>query len=74
MSRYIWMVALLLCVTSTALGQELQHLKISWEKNYLTVHGDFPGGELRTHYLEAYCRAGSTNQDWRTQSAPLNHC
>lgn len=47
-------------------------LKIAWEKNYLTIHGDFPGGDLRIHYLEAYCRPGSTDQDWPTKTV-LRH-
>jgi len=45
-------------------------LTISWEKNYLTIHGDFPGGELRTLYLEAYCRPGSTDREWRETVIP----
>lgn len=40
-------------------------LRIDWDKNFLTLRGDFPGGEIRVHYLEAYCRAGSTNRDWK---------
>ena len=39
-------------------------LTISWEQNNLTIYGDFPGGEIRIHYLEAYCRPGSTDRDW----------
>ncbi len=40
-------------------------LKINWEKNYLTIRGDeLPGGSMTVHYLEAYCRAGSTDADW----------
>lgn len=39
-------------------------LTISWENNYLTIHGNFPGGTIRIHYLEAYCRPGSTDRDW----------
>jgi hypothetical protein len=68
MGRFFWLPALLLCAASLAIGQESPGLSISWDKNYLTVRGDFPGGEMRTHYLEAYCRPGSTNQDWRTQT------
>ena len=49
-------------------AQDAKPLTISWDRNFLSVHGDFPGEELRTNYLEAYCRAGSTNQDWRTQT------
>ena len=43
-------------------------LVINWDKNFLTVAGDFPGGEIKINYLEAYCRAGSTDADWRTHT------
>jgi hypothetical protein len=40
-------------------------LKLRWEKNYLTISGpQLPGGEMEVNYLEAYCRAGSTDADW----------
>jgi len=52
-----------LCVLSSA-EPSSSGLTISWEKNYLTIRGDFPGEEIRTNYLEAYCRPGSTDRDW----------
>ncbi len=40
-------------------------MKLHWEKNYLTISGEqIPGEEIKIHYLEAYCRAGSTDADW----------
>ncbi len=40
-------------------------MKVSWEKNYLTIQGDhLPGKEMKIHYLEAYCRANSQTTDW----------
>src|SRR4051794_17677981 len=45
-------------------------LTIAWEKNFLTIRGDFRGGELRTLYLEAYCRPGSTDREWRDTVIP----
>ena len=40
-------------------------LQLLWEKNYLTISGDhLSGKEMKIHYLEAYCRAGSTDADW----------
>ena len=40
-------------------------LTLSWEKNYLTIHGPkLPGGTMQIHYIEAYCRPGSTDADW----------
>ena len=33
--------------------------------NLLIVHGPhLPGGEIRINYLEAFCRASSTETDW----------
>ena len=44
-------------------------LEISWKDNYLTIRADpeappLPGGEIKIHYLEAYCRANSQTTDW----------
>ena len=40
-------------------------LKLHWAKNYLTISEDhLPGGEMKIHYLEAYCRANSQTTDW----------
>src|SRR5262249_11641922 len=37
-----------------------------WDKNFLHVTGaKIPGGEIEIHYLEAYCRPGSTDREWR---------
>ena len=55
------LVGLLACGFGFAdAGFELQ-----WEKNFLTLKAPgLPGGEIKIHYLEAYLRSGSTNQDW----------
>ena len=45
-------------------AQAARQLAISWEKNYLTIRGDFPGNEISILYLEAYCRPGSTDREW----------
>ena len=43
----------------------MPRLKLEWAKNYLTIVGEhLPGGDVMIHYLEAYCRAGSTNRAW----------
>ncbi|MEX0742232.1 MAG: hypothetical protein WD079_05490, partial [Phycisphaeraceae bacterium] len=44
---------------------EADRLRITWEDDILTIHDErVPGGHLETWYLEAYCRAGSTDRDW----------
>src|SRR5262249_23734145 len=49
-----------------AAGGRDQQLTIRWEKNFLYVRGPkVPGGEIEINYLEAYCRPGSTDRDWR---------
>jgi hypothetical protein len=64
MSRFSIGLMALVLVLPAARGQQ-PGLVLEWEKSYLTIRGDFPGGELKTHYLEAYCRPGSTDRDWR---------
>jgi hypothetical protein len=51
-------------------GAEPQPLTISWDKNILTIGGEFPGKELKVWYLEAYCRPGSTDRDWKETVIP----
>ena len=37
--------------------------------HWLVIKGDhIPGGPIRINYLEAYCRAGSTDADWVTHT------
>jgi hypothetical protein len=60
--------------TGTALAQDERGgsgLRLSWAKNMLTIAGtDLPGGELKVWYLEAFCRPGSTDRDWRETVIP----
>lgn len=55
-----------------AAGQEADRVvrRIDWDKNFLTIRGDFPGEEVTIHYLEAYCRPGSTDRDWSETVIP----
>jgi len=50
----------------TAYSDELPHtLTLTRTDNWLIVHGPhLPGGKLRINYLEAFCRANSTDADW----------
>src|SRR5215472_14775951 len=44
---------------------------LSWTNNLLTIcNADFPGGKLDIWYLEAFCRKGSTHQDWGKTKIP----
>lgn len=63
----LWSLIVLLTSGSSAMaGDEKRELTLSWEKNILTVHGQhLPGGDVKIWYLEAYCRPGSTDRDWR---------
>jgi hypothetical protein len=65
----------LLCSTLGAVGlahlgsassdDKPSKLTLSWKDNYLTIHGSYlPQQKVRVHYLEAYCRPGSTDRDW----------
>lgn len=40
-------------------------LTLERQNHWLIIHGKhLPSGSIRINYLEAYCRAGSTNADW----------
>ena len=45
-----------------------QALELAREKNFLIIRGPQLPGEISINYLEAYCRAGSTDADWRMHS------
>jgi hypothetical protein len=46
-------------------------LTLAWEKNMLAIRGQMlPGGELRVWYLEAFCRPGSTDREWKETVIP----
>jgi hypothetical protein len=46
-------------------------LTLSWDRNMLSIRGPaLPGGELRIWYLEAFCRPGSTDRDWKETVIP----
>lgn len=60
---FLCSVAFLVLVSSTGAAEE--SLTLHWEKRFLEVRGEkIPGGPIRTHYLEAYCRPGSTEREW----------
>lgn len=49
-----------------AVSHPLAPLRLSWASDFLTIRGpQVAGGELKVRYMEAYCRSGSTNRDWR---------
>ncbi|MFN7827883.1 MAG: hypothetical protein ACK562_12210 [Acidobacteriota bacterium] len=69
MRRHWWCQVLLLAVVWIGLGidSRAQHgLTLSFEPPHmLVIHGaHLPGGMIRINYLEAYCRANSTEADW----------
>ena len=67
MTRSIFFVLAACCAMSAA--ESTPALTLAREANWLIVRGArIPGGEIRTNYLEAYCRAGSTDADWGTHT------
>ena len=61
---------LVLAIVPMGPAAEPAGLSISWDKNYLTIRGEFPGEALKILYLEAYCRPGSTDRDWKETVIP----
>ncbi len=54
----------LICLTAPA-------IEVSWTNNLLTVTGaNLPGGKMEVWYLEAFCRSGAHERDWRQTTLP----
>ena len=64
--RYASILTIIMCAAVPLSAAEPAPLKLHWEDNFLTISGvHLPGKQIKIHYLEAYCRAGSTDADWR---------
>ncbi len=61
---------LLLAGCATGVPAARPPLSIAWDKNMLAITGDFPGGRIDVLYLEAYCRSGSTDREWKLTTIP----
>ena len=63
-------LSVLLC--AAVLGADADDgLTLNWTNKLLTVSGPaLPGGKLEILYLEAFCRKGSTELDWRKTVLP----
>lgn len=62
--KVLALTVLLAVAQLTALG-ELPPLTLGREGQWLIIRGQhIPGGAIRINYLEAYCRANSTDADW----------
>jgi hypothetical protein len=57
--------------TRSASGAQPKPLVLAWNRNILSIKSPagssepIPGAEIRLHYIEAYCRPGSTDRDWK---------
>jgi hypothetical protein len=61
----------LLAGPSPAPADEPPPLTLAWADNILTVRGPaLPGGAVKVWYLEAFCRPGSTDRDWKETVIP----
>ena len=70
MRNLIVLSYLLVCSVTTAADPD-KTLTLRWQDRFLEVMGPgIPGGAIRTHYLEAYCRPGSTDRDWSETVIP----
>lgn len=71
--RSLITILTLACLAGTAPAQETPAptLTLKWDQRYLEIIGPhIPGGPIRTHYLEAYCRPGSTDREWSETVIP----
>lgn len=61
----LFLTSYFLASDSSATEDKIEKLSLSWADNYLTLRGSsLPKEGIKVHYLEAYCRPGSTDRDW----------
>jgi hypothetical protein len=67
-----WLFVAAVSTAVSAAGEKVPTpIAVEWKDNYLIVRGeDLAGGELRTNYLEAFCRPGSTDRPWGATVIP----
>jgi len=60
-----WLFVAILLAGSGDVFASTNTLTLGRENNWLLINGPaIPGGSIRINYLEAYCRANSTDADW----------
>lgn len=60
------LLTFLLLAATTDAAEKAFPYRLSWKDNILTIRGNrLPGKEMKVLYLEAYCRPGSTDRDWK---------
>jgi hypothetical protein len=58
-------VALAVILSVPLAAWSAEPLRIDWQDGMLTIVAPhLPGHDVRIHYLEAYCRSGSTDRPW----------
>lgn len=62
----VFLLLVVLCFARSPVLAENPGFTLSYEApHWLVIHGDsIPGDKIRINYLEAYCRANSTDADW----------
>lgn len=64
-TRALSVMLMLVFVSSSIIAADAATLTLERTNHWLIVHGpQIPGGKFTINYLEAYCRAGSTDADW----------
>src|SRR5690348_13988395 len=71
LSRLVSLWMLVVGIWSSSSRAAESPFTLSWTNNLLTIsNAELPGGKLDIWYLEAFCRKGSTHQDWGKTKIP----
>jgi hypothetical protein len=65
--------AVIYCISLPAIQAAAppSRVRLAWADEWLSIRGThLPGGEVRVHYLEAFCRSGSTDRGWHETVIP----
>ncbi len=68
--RWLWLAASIGFTLFSSAVSPAQSLQIEWHKRLLTIRGEHLPAPVTVNYLEAYCRPGSTDRDWKETVIP----
>ena len=68
--HWVALLSLLGAVVFLSAPADAQPIQITWQKRLLTIRGERLPAPVTVNYLEAYCRPGSTDRDWKETVIP----
>ena len=58
------LTVIVVIVVLNSLSTKENNIRLEWDEEYLSIYNSKLNSPINIHYIEAFVRSGSTNQDW----------